>query len=497
MKGVPNVSVISRRQFVASSATVAIGFMAVAKIPSRAAFAADPDLTWLRVESRIIDVNGRASKVFALRQPDGTTGIQTNAGSRFRVRLENHSGEPTLIHWHGLLPPYGQDGVPGLPQPLLPSGQSYDYDFSIGTPGTHWMHAHTLQEQQLLAAPLIVADQTEAGLDEQPVVVLFHDFSFKTPEELLTGLGGPAAGGPMAGHGAPQGGSAMPGHQMAGMPAMRGATGGVAADMNDIDYDAYLANDRTLDDPEVFSVERGGTVRLRLINGATATAFWIDLGALDGELIAVDGGAVVPVAGRIFPLGMGQRIDVRIRLPREDGAWPILALREGAVERTGFMLAAKRGSVARLDTVGASPTPPLDIAIESQLRAVRPLADRPADLHDTIVLGGDMAAYTWTLDGRTWGAHRAIPVRADTRVELTFRNESMMGHPMHLHGHHFQVAAVDGRRFSGAVRDTVWVPPARTLTIAFDAGNPGQWALHCHHLYHMATGMMTAVDYAG
>jgi FtsP/CotA-like multicopper oxidase with cupredoxin domain len=75
------------------------------------------------------------------------------------------------------------------------------------------------------------------------------------------------------------------------------------------------------------------------------------------------------------------------------------------------------------------------------------------------------------------------------------RNATMMAHPMHLHGHHFQVVAIDGQRFAGAVRDTVWVPPMREVTVAFDAANPGTWAFHCHHLYHMASGMMTVVRY--
>jgi FtsP/CotA-like multicopper oxidase with cupredoxin domain len=66
-----------------------------------------------------------------------------------------------------------------------------------------------------------------------------------------------------------------------------------------------------------------------------------------------------------------------------------------------------------------------------------------------------------------------------------------------LHGHHFQMVAIDGQPLPGAVRDTVWVPPMRRVTVAFDADNPGTWAFHCHHLYHMATGMMTAVVYEG
>ncbi len=87
-------------------------------------------------------------------------------------------------------------------------------------------------------------------------------------------------------------------------------------------------------------------------------------------------------------------------------------------------------------------------------------------------------------------------MRGGERAELAFRNRTMMGHPVHLHGHHFRVVAIDGRRFGGAVRDTVWVPPMTAVTVAFDADNPGRWLLHCHHLYHMVAGMMTEVAYA-
>src|SRR5262249_35992817 len=135
----------------------------------RTAAAADLKPRVLRIVSRTIDVNGKPAKVYGLQQPDDTSGLITEAG-RFRVNLENHSEAPTLIHWHGLFPPYGQEGVPDLPQPLLAAGGSYEYDFPLKTPGTHWMHAHTLQEQQLLAAPLIVADSAEISRDEQQVV---------------------------------------------------------------------------------------------------------------------------------------------------------------------------------------------------------------------------------------------------------------------------------------------------------------------------------------
>lgn len=174
------------------------------------------------------------------------------------------------------------------------------------------MHAHTLQEQTLLAAPLIVRTAADLARDEQEVVILLHDFSFKTPEELLSGLKAPGSTDAM-GHGGAaghmrtrmQGMEGMHQQHMSGM-AMQGMP---SMDLNDIEYDAYLANDRTIDDPEVVAVEKGGRVRLRIINGATATAFTIDTGTLPGDLIAVDGNDVVPVSGARFPISIFPRTD--------------------------------------------------------------------------------------------------------------------------------------------------------------------------------------------
>ena len=91
-----------------------------------------------------------------------------------------------------------------------------------------------------------------------------------------------------------------------------------------------------------------------------------------------------------------------------------------------------------------------------------------------------------------------LKVREGERIIVEMRNMSMMTHPMHLHGHHFQIIAINGMSFSGAVRDTVMVPHMTSVTFAFDAINPGNaWAFHCHHLYHMAMGMMTTIGYQG
>ena len=124
----------------------------------------------LTVVSRTIDVDGRAATVFGLTGPDDRPGLNLVAGETAEVELENALSEETLVHWHGLLPPWDQDGVPDMPMPLLKVGEQRRYALPAGRPGTHWMHAHTLQEQNLLAAPLIVRGPEELARDDQEVV---------------------------------------------------------------------------------------------------------------------------------------------------------------------------------------------------------------------------------------------------------------------------------------------------------------------------------------
>jgi FtsP/CotA-like multicopper oxidase with cupredoxin domain len=273
------------------------------------------------------------------------------------------------------------------------------------------------------------------------------------------------------------------------------ASGGVPMDLNDIEYDAYLANDRTLDDPQVVRVERGGRVRLRLINGATSTAFHIDLGRLEGTVVAADGNQVAPVTGRRFGMSMGQRLDIIVRLPAEGGAFPVLAQREGARQLTGIILATPGAAVSKIGGMAATAAGPVNLSLEERLISAEPLAAQPADASFTMMLTGTMAPYAWSIDDRTYGEHRPLQVSKGQRVIVEMINASDMAHPMHLHGHTFQVVGLNGVPVVGAVRDTVLVPVNGSVTVAFDAVNPGRWPLHCHNLMHMATGMMTEVVY--
>ncbi len=471
----------SRRGFVA-------GLGGAAMLPAFGArLRAEQPLRVLTVSKRTIEVKGKAASVFGLTGADGRPGLELMLNERFRTRLVNESDVDTLIHWHGLTPPNAQDGVPMLSQDPLKPGQSHDYDFANTRSGTHWMHSHVgLQEQQLLAAPLIVRETAEPLFDEQEHVVLLHDFTFRDPLEILAEL--TSGGGAHAGHAMDH--SAM-NHGEAGMDQMAGMAGAM---LNDVVYDAYLANDRTLDDPEVVKVEKGGQVRLRIINGAAASNMWIDLGQIEGELIAVDGNAIYPVKGSIFPLAIAQRADIRLRIPAEGGAFPVMFRPEGINARTGIILAVAGGRVARLASEGEV-LPALDMSQELIYRAVAQLPDEPVNRTEMLMLTGGGADYVWGLNGKSSMHDTIFTVRAGERISVMMHNMTGMAHPMHLHGHYFKVTAIGNTAIDGAIRDTVLVPPMQTVTVTFDADNPGNWAFHCHHAYHMNAGMMGVISY--
>ena len=479
----------SRRRFLAGMAA-GLSIAPFSTI-SRAVAEGSPAQT-LRAERRIIEVQGQAADAFGLHNQRGTAGLSIAVNEPFRVRLENRIGSPTLIHWHGLTPPWEQDGMPGMPTAALETGESRNYEFPLREAGTFWMHSHLgLQEQALLAAPLIVHDPEELTTDRQDVVVMLHDFSFRPAEEILVALNA-------AGHGM-TGASGIPvapdEHADHGTDPESGSMSGMMVHANDIDFDAYLANDRTLDDPEIVPVERSGRVRLRIVNAAAATNFHIDTGELVASLIAVDGRNVAAIEGSRFPLAISQRIDFEVTIPKTGGSFPILALREGDRARTGIVLATAGAATSRLSALSELSAGFLDLELEHRIRAASPLAERPADRRLTADLTGGHGDYRWGVDLRDRSGSGPVTVARGERIEIAFRNRTGMSHPMHLHGHGFQIVAIGEHRFRGARRDTLLVPPASTVTIAFDADNPGRWMLHCHHLYHMAAGMVTLLDY--
>ncbi|MGE0308054.1 MAG: multicopper oxidase family protein, partial [Acidimicrobiia bacterium] len=217
--------------------------------------------------------------------------------------------------------------------------------------------------------------------------------------------------------------------------------------------------------------------------------------AVGGHRLTVthsDGFPVEPVEVDTLLLGMGERYDVLVIA--QSGAWPIVASAEGKE--------AAAVAVLRTRDAPASTAPPVDVVpaelsgkvlAYSDLRSAGQVAllAKSTDRERVVKLTGDMMSYNWGIDGRQFAEHKPIDVTEGERVRLILQNTTMMWHPMHLHGHTFQV----GGRIDGPRKDTVNVMPGEKVTIDFDADNPGQWMMHCHNTYHLESGMATLVSY--
>ncbi|MCC3305701.1 multicopper oxidase family protein [Sneathiella sp. HT1-7] len=458
---------ISRRGFLAAAGVAASA--SVARIP----IAEASQRKILYVRTRQIEVDGKAVTRYGVEQENGTFGLFLDPGDHFDVQLVNELSDSTLVHWHGMEEPWQQDGVPYLSALPIAPGSSANYNFAAKPTGTRWMHSHFgLQEQNLLASPLIIRDKAAMQENAQEVVLFLEDFSWTSPEEIFANLRKPK---PLMKMGSKSDKDTGP-------------------DLNDVKFDAFLANDRTLDDPDVIAVEKGGRVRLRIINASASSNYTIDLGSLDGTLVAVDGNPVEPLIGKTFPLAIAQRADIMLELPSDGSAAAVLAHCEGRKMRSGIVLAPKGARVEKISTVTDSEGPRVGLDQELLLRAATPLIPHKVQRRIPVKLTGSMSSYIWSMPIEGQGGMPAV-VSEKQRVEIIMTNETPMSHPMHLHGHSFQVVEINGKRIAGALRDTIMVPPKTQVTVVLDTLNPGLWAFHCHNLYHLAAGMFSTMAY--
>ncbi|MFF8772637.1 multicopper oxidase family protein [Kitasatospora sp. NPDC015120] len=433
------------------------------------------------------------------------TAVRTTAGDTLVATLDNRLPAPTSLHWHGLALRNDMDGVPPVTMRQVGPGGSFTYRFVTDRPGTYWFHPHVgVQLDRGLYAPLIVEDPQEPlGYDEEWVVVLddWLDGVTGTPDqafaELRKGMGGGSGGHDMSG----MSGHGMGGHGAgsAGAPAgqqpsfmLMGATSELlGGDAGDVRYAHHLVNGRIAADPEVYWSSPGRRVRLRIVNAGGDTAYRLALGGHRLTVTHTDGYPVRHEEVDALLIGMGERYDALVTL--QDGVFPLTALAEGK-DAAGRALVRTGAGEAPAATVRPAE---LDgrILAAAELRAadeVR-LAARTPDRTHRIELTGGMARYDWALDGRPFDmadpAARPFLVGGGERVRLEFVNRTQMWHPMHLHGHTFQVGE------QGPRKDTVIVLPGRTVACDFDADNPGRWMTHCHNAYHGEAGMMGLVAY--
>ncbi|KMO73221.1 oxidase [Mycolicibacterium chubuense] len=427
----------------------------------------------LRAGSSDLDLGGPVVRSLAYDGRVAGPVVRGNVGDELAVTVTNGLDHPTSVHWHGIALRNDMDGAaPATPE--IAPGADFTYRFTSPVPGTYWAHPHAgLDTDYGLYLPVIVDDPAEPGDYDAEWIVVLDDWTAGVgpdPHQILDGLRSRG----MSMHG--MGGAASP---------------LLAGDGGDVSYPYYLVNGRIPSAATGFTARAGQRLRIRFINAAADTAFRVALAGHPMTVTHTDGYPVEPVDVDAVLLGMGERYDVLVTAA--DGVFPLVAVAEG-----------KNGAARALlrTRVGSDPGPdfrPAElagrVATAAALSAAAPvrLAPAPPDAQLQAVLSGGMMGYDWRINGRPFTDAVPLTVAESQRAVLHFVNRSMMWHPMHLHGHTFEVLRSDGA--PGPRKDTVIVAPMTSVAVAFDADNPGVWMLHCHNGYHMDAGMMTTLEY--
>lgn len=437
--------------------------------------------TTLTAQRGPVDLGGRTVDTLSYNGSVPGPLVRASVGDELAVTVRNHLDHSTSVHWHGVALRNDMDGAsPATPD--IDAGGEFTYRFSVPHPGTYWAHPHTgLDADTGLYFPVIVDDPNDPGRYDAEWVVMLDDWTDgvgPTPTQIYDGL---------------RGGS---GHN--DMPGMGGMSGGgmgnsalLGGDAGDVSYPYYAINGRIPQAPTTFRAKPGDRVRIRIINAGSDTAFRVALAGHRLTITHTDGFPVTPIDADAVLLGMGERYDMVVTAG--DGVFPLVAAAEG-----------KNATARALLVTGTGVTPAAEytpgelqgrVATVSDLAATGEavLPPSPDEVNLSADLGGSMMRYDWTINGLPFAKTRPLQVREGQHVSLTFNNATMMWHPMHLHGHTFEVVGADGR--PGARKDTAIVLPMQKLQVRFVADNPGVWMMHCHNTYHQEAGMMTSVDY--
>ena len=440
-----------------------------------------------------VNIGGLDVDTWAFGDRPSAGGLRAKVGDVIEARFVNELPTANTLHWHGIALRNDMDGVHDLTQPAVAPGSEFTYRFTVPDAGTYWFHPHMgLELDRGLYAPLIVEDPHDpvsADVDATLMLDDWLDGYGPTQEEVFATL--------KQGHGmADTGGmGSMDMADMGGMGGMGSTNATGKGSMNggisgDVAYLVHVINGRAPYDRETVTAKPGQKVRIRLINAGSDTAYRV---AITGHRLTVthaDGFPITPVEVDNVLLGMGERYDVIITA--QDGAFPIVAVPEGksdgpaeAVLRTSTSAAPPQLGSLPAELNGRALAYG-DLVASDAVRLPAKDPDRRAD----IVLTGSMGAYDFGIGGKNFPDTAPIAVRQGERLRLKIHNNTMMFHPIHLHGHTFQMVN-DG----SARKDTVNVLPMTAVEIDINADNPGQWMLHCHNTYHLETGMATLMSY--
>ena len=430
----------------------------------------------LTAQQTDIDLGGVTARTFAYGSTIPGPLIRANVGDELAITVQNRLGEPTSVHWHGLALRNDMDGVePATPN--IPAGQDFTYRFSVPNAGTYWAHPHVgLEEDMGLYLPVIVDDPTGPGNYDAEWIVVMDDWTDgvgKSPQQLYDALTSPnkptmpnmpppasttptstpsttstttpttttSKANETSGTSATTSSTTSTG-AAAGAPGEVGTSDLLGGDAGDVAYPYYLINGRIPAAATTLNAKPGQRIRIRFINSGSDTAFRVALAGHSMTVTHTDGFPVVPTQVDALLIGMAERYDVIVTAA--DGVFPLVAAAEG------------KNAVARALLVtgsGSQPDPqfrPAELSkrvgtidMFTATTSVN-LGSAEPNLNLPVVLGGDMAKYVWTINGEPYSKTNPLHVRQGQRPTITFDNQTMMYHPIHLHGHTFQLIKSDG-----------------------------------------------------
>ncbi len=506
----------------------------------------------LRIAKGSLDIDGKPARAVTINGTVPGPLLRLREGQNLRLTVRNDLDEATSLHWHGILLPFQMDGVPGVSFPGIKPRSTFTYEFPIRQAGTYWYHGHSgLQEMMGVYGPIVIDPAApHAAPFEREHVVLLSDHSFVHPARILRNL--KVEPGYYNHQRQTLAGLLTGEDQTLAQRIEWGRMRMDPTDLSDVTGEvlSYLVNGHGPKTNWTALFKPGERVRLRFINAAAMTVFNVRIPGLAMTVVGADGQDVQPVAVDEFQFSPGETYDV-IVTPLEDRAWTIVG---ESVDRSGMALATlapragMRGEVpprrprtiltmkdmgmdmegmAGMDMKGHSmrdganaPQVKLGPGVEMinpmpmdrtgdpglgldhaghrvltyrDLIAREPNPDtRAAEREIEVHLTGAMDRYMWSMDGQTMSeAHEPLPMRAGERVRVTLINDTMMAHPIHLHGHYFEL--VTGHGDHSPRKHTVNVLPGGKVSWDVTAIE-GDWAFHCHLFLHMAMGMMRIVQ---
>jgi FtsP/CotA-like multicopper oxidase with cupredoxin domain len=400
--------------------------------------------------------------------------VRIMEGDTLRVTVKNRlQNQGTSVHWHGVPLVNTMDGVPGATQTEILHGQDFVYEYVAPTAGTYFYHSHvSLQLDRGLYGPLIIESAHEPKNYDQDIALVLDDWLDGmpgTPDYAMKKL---IAGGDTMNMGG------------MGMSALNLPP--------DLVYPTYLINGKPADHPLEITVKKGQKMRLRFINAAASTIFHLALQGHRMTITHTDGKPVEPVEVDAIRIGMGERYDVLVTA-NNPGVWQLAASVEGAAPQVRAVF-RYQGSMGQTPPATFAPPELKGKRLQyAMLRAAANIVVPPVDIPDLVLplqLGGGNGQYVWKINGQVFEQADVIAIPKASLISFHYQNTSMMTHPMHLHGHFFQLENGTGR---GPLKDTVLVNPMQKITTNWVSDNPGTWAYHCHNVYHQMAGMMRFV----